>query len=173
MNLDALGRPKLTPQHIVQKLYQTPDFDYSHCHLVQATQYNQAVKEFDINLPELQEFQESLLTQEQFDHDCQKRWRMPEEYRQLDIAQWLITQCKSDQELDRVCQELVIYHRLDLLDMLRYLKYLVDTLHDHNIVWGVGRGSSVASHVLYLIGIHRINSMKYQLDINEFLKETL
>ena len=58
-----------------------------------------------------------------------------------------------------------------MIDLLYYLKYLVDTMRKNNIVWGVGRGSSVASYVLYLIGIHRIDSIKYNLDINEFLKE--
>jgi DNA polymerase III alpha subunit len=43
-------------------------------------------------------------------------------------------------------------------------------MRDNNIVWGVGRGSSIASFVLYLIGIHRINSLYYDLSINEFLK---
>jgi DNA polymerase III alpha subunit len=53
---------------------------------------------------------------------------------------------------------------------LFYLKYLVDTLRENKILWGVGRGSSVASYVLYLIGVHKIDSLKYNLDIAEFLK---
>jgi len=48
--------------------------------------------------------------------------------------------------------------------------YFVDTLRKHNILWGVGRGSSVSSYILYLIGIHRIDSIKYNLNIGEFLK---
>ena len=35
---------------------------------------------------------------------------------------------------------------------------------------GVGRGSSVASYILYLIGVHRIDSIKYNLDWKEFLR---
>jgi DNA polymerase III alpha subunit len=54
--------------------------------------------------------------------------------------------------------------------LLFYLKYLVDAMRENKIVWGVGRGSSVASYVLYLIGVHRIDSIKYDLDIKEFLK---
>jgi DNA polymerase III alpha subunit len=34
----------------------------------------------------------------------------------------------------------------------------------------VGRGSSVASYVLYLLGVHRIDSMFYDLDPSEFLR---
>jgi DNA polymerase III alpha subunit len=57
-----------------------------------------------------------------------------------------------------------------LFDLLRYLKYLVDTLKSNNMIWGVGRGSSVASYVLYLLGVHKIDSMFYDLDITEFLR---
>jgi hypothetical protein len=48
--------------------------------------------------------------------------------------------------------------------------YALFTMRENKIVWGVGRGSSVASYVLFLIGVHKINSIKYNLDINEFLK---
>jgi DNA polymerase III alpha subunit len=43
-------------------------------------------------------------------------------------------------------------------------------MRDNNIVWGVGRGSSVASYVLYLLGIHKIDSIKYNLSPDEFFK---
>jgi DNA polymerase III alpha subunit len=58
-----------------------------------------------------------------------------------------------------------------MIDVLLCIKYLVDYMREHNIVWGVGRGSSVASYCLYLIGVHKVDSIKYQLDIKEFLKE--
>ena len=57
-----------------------------------------------------------------------------------------------------------------MLPVLQFLKYLVDTCENHNVVLGVGRGSSVASYCLYLLGVHRIDSIKYELDIKEFLK---
>jgi len=38
------------------------------------------------------------------------------------------------------------------------------------MIWGVGRGSSVASYVLYLLDVHRIDSMFYDLDPSEFLR---
>jgi DNA polymerase III alpha subunit len=34
----------------------------------------------------------------------------------------------------------------------------------------VGRGSSVASYVLFLIGVHKIDPIKYELPIEEFFK---
>ena len=84
--------------------------------------------------------------------------------------QWLIDQCKTEEERTRVDEELTLFIQHGMFDLLFYLKYLVDTMRENNIVWGVGRGSSVASYVLYLIGVHKVDSIKYQLDINEFLK---
>ena len=56
------------------------------------------------------------------------------------------------------------------MDLLRYLRYFVDVLRANNVIWGVGRGSSVASFVLFLLGVHRINSLYYDLDPREFLR---
>jgi DNA polymerase III alpha subunit len=95
---------------------------------------------------------------------------MPEQYKQLDIAQFILEQCSNDEELQRAGMELLLFQERDMFDLLRYLKYLVDTMRENNVVWGVGRGSSVSSFVLYLIGIHKINSLYYDLDIEEFLK---
>jgi DNA polymerase III alpha subunit len=95
---------------------------------------------------------------------------MPVEYKELDIAAYVLGLCQQEQELQRVGQELLLYQERNLFDLLRYLKYLVDTLRKNNVVWGVGRGSSVASYVLFLLGVHKIDSLYYNLDIDEFLK---
>jgi DNA polymerase III alpha subunit len=70
-----------------------------------------------------------------------------------------------------VAEELVLFQDQNLFELLKYLKYLTDVIHKNRIVCGVGRGSSVASYVLYLLGVHRIDSMRYGLDIREFLRE--
>jgi hypothetical protein len=100
----------------------------------------------------------------------QQHWHMPDEYQQLDIAQHVLNLCESEAELQRCGAELLLYQERDLFDLLRYLKYLVDVMRDNNIIWGVGRGSSVASFVLYKLGLHRIDSLYYNLDISEFLR---
>jgi DNA polymerase III alpha subunit len=107
---------------------------------------------------------------EEFDLRFQRKWHMPVEYKELDIAEYILSLCTQDYELQRVAEELLLYQERDLFDLLRYLKYLVDTLRKNNLVWGVGRGSSVASYVLFLLGVHKINSVYYDLSIDEFLK---
>ena len=107
---------------------------------------------------------------EDFDEACQNKYFIPDEYKNFDIAKFVLDQCQNDAELQRVGEELLLYQERDMFMLLRYLKYLVDTMRENNIVWGVGRGSSVASFVLFLIGVHKINSLYYDLPINEFLK---
>jgi hypothetical protein len=100
----------------------------------------------------------------------QTNWHMPSEYKQLDIAAYILGLCTTEAELQRCGQELLLYQERDLFDLLKYLKYLVDVMKQNCVIWGVGRGSSVASYALYKLGVHRIDSMFYNLDIREFLR---
>jgi DNA polymerase III alpha subunit len=95
---------------------------------------------------------------------------MPDEYKQLDIAKYVLDLCKTEAELQRVGEELLLYQERDLFNLLRYLKYLVDIMTEHRLIWGVGRGSSVASYILYLLGVHRVDSIFYELEPQEFLR---
>lgn len=122
------------------------------------------------NVPKLITYIEQDQTLEDFDKENQANWKMPDEYHNMDIAKWLLDQCKTDTELQRVGEELLLYLEKDLFKLLQYLKYLVDTMRKYNIVWGVGRGSSVSSYILYLIGVHKIDSIYYDLDVKEFLR---
>ena len=121
-------------------------------------------------IPTLLKYIEGTQTVDEFDRELQANWHMPEEYKNLDIVVWILDQCQTDTERQRVGQELLLYVDRNLLPLLQYLKYLVDTMRANNIVWGVGRGSSVASYVLFLIGVHKIDSIFYDLSIEEFLR---
>ena len=115
-------------------------------------------------------YAEENLSVEEFDHRNQQRWFMPEEYKQLDIAKHVLDLCKTEEELQRVGEELILFQERNLFNLLRYLKYLVDVMRQNRLIWGVGRGSSLASYVLYLMQVHRINSMYYELDPRDFLR---
>ena len=110
------------------------------------------------------------LSVDEYDLMNQHNWLMPEEYKQIDIAQHVIDCCKTDAEIQRAGEELLMFQQRNLFNLLKYLRYLVDTMKTNNIIWGVGRGSSVASYVLYLLGVHRVDSMYYDLDPAEFLR---
>lgn len=104
-----------------------------------------------------------------FDKTNQQQWFMPEDYCP-NLVEMLYGMCTTEQQTNRVSEELELFIQHNMMDLLYYLKYLVDTMRENNIVWGVGRGSSVASYVLYLLGVHKVDSLKYELDIKEFLK---
>lgn len=106
----------------------------------------------------------------EFDQQHQAVWFMPDHYKNMDIAEHVLSLCQTPEQLQRVGQELLLYQERNLFDLLRYLKYLVDLMRDNHIIWGVGRGSSVSSYVLYLLGVHRIDSLYYDLDPCEFLR---
>jgi DNA polymerase III alpha subunit len=95
---------------------------------------------------------------------------MPESYYKINVLQWLLDKCQTDEEKMRVQLEYDLFEKKDFVRVLQFLMYFVDTLRANNIVWGVGRGSSVASFCLFLIGVHKINPLLYNLDITEFLR---
>jgi DNA polymerase III alpha subunit len=97
------------------------------------------------------------------------RWYIPTEYEEMDIEGYLISQCPKE-NYERLIQEISLYKQHNMLMVLKTMKYVMDTLRSQGIVWGVGRGSSVASYALYLLGVHKIDSVKYSLPIEEFFK---
>jgi DNA polymerase III alpha subunit len=107
-------------------------------------------------------------------------WNIPEEYKNLDVAEYVAAKLlestasqppqESVERTQRVIEELNLYEELGLMDVLKTLIFVINTLIENNVVWGVGRGSSVSSYVLYLIGVHDVDSFKYGLNIEEFLR---
>jgi DNA polymerase III alpha subunit len=172
MRLDSLGIPIYNKQDVLDVIYQGRTNSVGQMFVdiddAELDKFNRFAKE--AGATELRPYQTLDITQEELDQALQSNWLMPEEYKQLDIAKWVLDQCQSQEALQRVGEELLEFQRRDMMDLLRWMKYFVDTCRANNVVWGVGRGSSVASYVLYKIGVHRINSMKYNLDWQEFLR---
>jgi len=106
----------------------------------------------------------------EFHTQQQAAWHMPTQYKNMDIAAHVLGLCTSEAELQRCGKELLLYQERGLFDLLRFMAYMVDVMTEHNIVWGVGRGSSVASYVLFKLKVHQIDSIYYNLDVEEFLR---
>jgi DNA polymerase III alpha subunit len=132
-------------------------------------QYNNARRLNADRIPDLKKLSNSNVDLKTFDETNQANWFMPDDYCP-NLVEILYGMCATPEQTDRVSLELELFIQHNMMDLLYYLKYLVDTMRENNIVWGVGRGSSVASYVLYLLGVHKIDSIKYELDIKEFLK---
>ena len=168
MRLDKYSNPVFNEQDLFDALYKgqtlSPEL---------FVEYNEDIKKLEevVGLKFWTPLDDYDILVNDYDSTLQTNWNMPEEYKTLDIEQWLIEQCPPwDPESTRLNEELIEYKARNMLDLLRWLKYFVDTMRANNIVWGVGRGSSVASYALYLIGVHKINSIKYNLDWQEFLR---
>jgi len=110
------------------------------------------------------------LSFDEFHLKCAKEWIFPAIYQQIDVKAWLHERCKTQVEHVRVDEEYVLYEERDLIMLLRLFIFLVEHMRKNNIVWGVGRGSSVSSYILFLIGVHRVDSLKYGLSASEFLR---
>lgn len=174
MKFDQFGQLVISSNELVDELYRNPSLKIENFSITDPETYNHSVQKLHLAYPLLKRYlsvdYKEEIPLELFDHQQQEHWHMPDEYKQLDIAQYILDLCTTEPELQRVGEELLLYQERDLFNLLRYLKYFVDTMRKNNVVWGLGRGSSTASYVLYLLGVHKINSLYYDLPIEEFLK---
>ena len=97
-------------------------------------------------------------------------WSMPDYYKELDLDTYFAQKVNTLEEAVRVSDELALFRERNMDVMLRFMIYLVAVMKENKIVWGVGRGSSVSSFLLFLVGLHQINPIKYKLDIKEFIR---
>ena len=172
MKTDELGIPRFTNKDLIDMIY-SGHTDKVHVVLCDANddvdKFNAAMEEQGFD--KLQKYIPLDVDQKTFDGVCQSEWFMPDEYKALDVYSFVMNKAGDDlAELERVEEELAQFKVRGMNNLLRYMIYLVDFMRENNIIWGVGRGSSVASYVLYLIGVHRINSIQFDLDWREFLR---
>lgn len=170
MRYNDFGQFIANSDDLCNLLYLDPTINLSKFIVEDTDLFNASIDSTYSSIAKLTPLIKSNETVESFDQRCQSNWHMPTEYLNLDIYNWILDQCKTTAEIERVNYELLLFQERNLLTLLKYLKYMVDIFRKNNIIWGVGRGSSVASYVLYLIGVHKIDSLKYNLDIREFLK---
>lgn len=105
------------------------------------------------------------------DHDKNHElWKYDPAYDKINLEEYFLSLCASDEAKERVLYELELYNKFNMTKLLRCMIWLVNYFEENNIFWGLGRGSSVSSYCLYLIGLHLVDSLKYDLDVNEFLK---
>jgi DNA polymerase III alpha subunit len=103
-------------------------------------------------------------------HVYDGKYLMPDEYYSLNIHDHVRSLCKTDEELSRVNDELMLFELSGEIDFVKYMKYLVDTMNSMNLVWGVGRGSSISVYIFYLLGVHKVDCIKYDISYDDFFK---
>lgn len=171
MKLNQVNQVVVDETDVINALYQNKKVDNI---VVNDTgwikKYNALTELFDFPESKLNYELASELSNSEFVNACLENWNIPAEYKALSVWNYLIVRCKTQEQRDRVELEFGEFEKRNMLTVLKFLIYFIDKLKENNIVWGVGRGSSVASYILFLIGVHRIDSIKYDLDIKEFLK---
>ena len=173
MKLDNLGLPRFADRDIIDLIYKGNANKIGNIFAESSAEvklFNKIMEDLRRGI-QIKEYQEMNVPQEEFDGILQNEWFMPEKYKKLNIEEYLstIVSVKSP-EWKVVSEELSEFKKRKMYPLLQFLVYLVDFMRDNKIVWGVGRGSSVASYVLYAIGIHKINPIQYGLDWREFLR---
>ena len=170
-NTNEYGEPVVNCSDLIELIYQGKVIDNLKVNDKRIDLYNNIISELNIDWPKIQKLSKLDIDVSEYDQALQSDWYMPDKFKNLDIVSHIKTLAITDQEKKRVDTELELYVKYDLLNVLKFLKYLIETMRENNIVWGVGRGASVSSYVLYLLGVHKVNSMKYNLNIREFLKD--
>lgn len=169
MKSDKYGNPIFEEKDIINLMYQDSFGNLNSTAIVEETDNIKKLEE-QISITFTKPFDDFNVSIEDYDRALQSDWFMPDEYKQMDIAKWVLDQCKNQDQLQRCGAELLEFQRRNMMDLLRWLKYFVDFCRNNDILWGVGRGSSVSSFVLYLIGVHKIDPIKYNLDWQDFLR---
>ena len=107
-------------------------------------------------------------------------WQIPNKYKTLNVHSLVLDKLevlcadKSDEYIlkavNRVELELKYFVETDSIDFIRCIVYIIDYFKDRSIFWGVGRGSSCASMVLFLLELHLVDPIYYDLPITDFIK---
>ena len=111
-------------------------------------------------------------------------WKLPPEVASIDLGPIVTERLERyllrinqtdpneiDRYHDRLKAELSFMSSRGLMNFVRSLYHVTQTFRKNSIVWGVGRGSSCASLVLFLIEVHLIDPVKYDIPFNEFFHD--
>lgn len=105
-------------------------------------------------------------------------WCLPEGNKYLDLDEYLVKlaeRIKKDhlyeKRLERLAEEIYLFKSLQLDEVLKTLIFVVEEFERQGVVWGVGRGSSCSSYLLYLIGLHEVDPVRYGIEVTDFIRE--
>jgi len=179
MNVDAYGQVKFDNKEILEKTYLMENqsvFGFMN-DLDEIAKWNENCSHFDLRpINTAQEIDQDPM---EYHSNKSYAWKMPVEFLNFDPIEYcsneLIKRSINKQEyIDYLINELKSWEKImttqSAMNLFRFLHYLIQTCEKNNIVTGVGRGSSVSSLILFLLGVHHVDPVKYNLDYNEFLR---
>lgn len=105
-------------------------------------------------------------------------WILPDRYKYLNLDEYLFGLVDKiekdslyDKRVERLSHEIWLFKDQKLDDILKVLIYVIDIMIEKNIIWGVGRGSSCSSYLLYLLGLHEVDPVQYGIEITDFIRQ--
>jgi len=136
------------------------------------------IAEFNTQVSE----REQLLPVQQEPINLDMGWQLPEEYQNLDLQEYMAKQFEKncpasytpemvEKALDRIVDELQEVEARGMVQFMQTVIYIIDQLRENNVLWGVGRGSSCASYLLYLIGLHVVDCVVLDVPADEFFHD--
>ena len=79
----------------------------------------------------------------------------------MTATEMMVAQNRVERELEEIEKRKIEY-------LFKTIIYVVDVFSEKQIVFGVGRGSSCACYILYLLGLNLVNPLKYNIPVEEF-----
>lgn len=77
----------------------------------------------------------------------------------------------SEKKINRLLEEYALFQRHGLDGLLKQIIYVLRVLKERKILWGVGRGSSCSLYLLYRLGLHSVDPLRYDIPYTEFFKK--
>lgn len=111
------------------------------------------------------------------------RWTIPVKYLDIDLTEYVIGIYASraqklnynvrelEQAENRIAAELSEIERRGMIEFVKTVIFIIDEFRKSNVVWGVGRGSSCASYILFLLGLHLVDPVKFDIPMDEFFHD--
>lgn len=110
-------------------------------------------------------------------------WQLPEPHLSMDLQATVVARAVNklieldyprelhEKAIQRIQDELDEIERRGMVEFVKTIIYILDVFRKEGVVWGVGRGSSCASYVLFILGLHLVDCVKYNVPHTEFFHD--
>lgn len=78
----------------------------------------------------------------------------------------------TEKYVERLADEIDFFDATGNITFVISLESLISRFREDDVLWGVGRGSACASLVLYVLGVHDIDPVLYDIPFVEMSKES-
>lgn len=111
------------------------------------------------------------------------RWLLPESHLSMDLRATIVARAvdrlinlnyPEDVHLaacERIEAELDEIEQRGMVEFFKTIIYVLDTFKRDGVVWGVGRGSSCACYILFILGLHSVDCVLYNVPMQEFFHD--